>query len=58
MNVVRFERDGKVGSIVPSNPPHNWRSGQFVDELAGAVHRNPLADVATEPKRHPVSFLS
>ncbi|MGH2914123.1 MAG: DUF1697 domain-containing protein [Solirubrobacteraceae bacterium] len=28
------------------------------DELAAVVHRNPLADVATEPKRHQVSFLS
>jgi enoyl-CoA hydratase/carnithine racemase len=45
MNVVRFERDGKVGSIVLSNPPHNWLSGQFVDDLAGAVHRAGESDI-------------
>jgi uncharacterized protein (DUF1697 family) len=28
------------------------------DELAGVIARNPLADVATEPKRYQVSFLS
>jgi uncharacterized protein (DUF1697 family) len=28
------------------------------DELAAAVARNPLADVATNPKRYQVSFLS
>ncbi len=28
------------------------------DELAGVVERNPLAEVATEPKRYQVSFLS
>jgi uncharacterized protein (DUF1697 family) len=28
------------------------------DELAEVVRRNPLADVATEPKRYQVSFLS
>jgi uncharacterized protein (DUF1697 family) len=28
------------------------------DELAGVVSRNPLADVATEPRRYQVSFLS
>ena len=28
------------------------------DELADVVERNPLADVATDPKRYQVSFLS
>ena len=28
------------------------------DELAGVVERNPFADVADDPKRHQVSFLS
>src|SRR5687767_12509892 len=27
-------------------------------ELAAVVRRNPLADVATDPRRHQVSFLS
>jgi uncharacterized protein (DUF1697 family) len=27
------------------------------DELAEVVHRNPMAGVATEPKRHQVTFL-
>ncbi len=39
MNVVRFERDGEVGSIVLSNPPRNWLSRQFADDLADAVHQ-------------------
>jgi enoyl-CoA hydratase/carnithine racemase len=39
MNVVRFERDGDVGSIVLCNPPHNWLSRQFSDDLADAVRQ-------------------
>ena len=39
MKVVRWERDGGVGSIVLCNPPHNWLSRQFADDLADAVHQ-------------------
>ncbi len=45
MNVVRFERDGDVGSIVLSNPPHNWLSRQFADDLTDAVHQAGESDI-------------
>jgi enoyl-CoA hydratase/carnithine racemase len=45
MKVVRFERDGAVGSIVLGNPPHNWLSRQFADDLAGAVHQVAESDI-------------
>jgi enoyl-CoA hydratase/carnithine racemase len=45
MNVVRFERDGEVGSIVLGNPPHNWLSRQFVDDLADTVHQVGESDI-------------
>lgn len=45
MNVVRFERDGKVGSIVLGNPSHNWLNGRFVDDLASAVDRAGESDI-------------
>jgi hypothetical protein len=32
MNVVRFERDGEVGSIVLSNPPPTGCPGSFADD--------------------------
>lgn len=44
-NVIRFERDGDVGSIVLANPPHNWLSRQFADDLADAVHQAGESDV-------------
>jgi enoyl-CoA hydratase/carnithine racemase len=45
MNVIRFDRDGAVGSIVLSNPPHNWLSRQFADDLAEAVHQAGESDI-------------
>lgn len=38
MSVIRFERDGDLGSIVLCSPP-NWLTHQFSDDLAAAVHQ-------------------
>ncbi|MGW7546636.1 hypothetical protein ACWGKQ_36835 [Streptomyces sp. NPDC054770] len=38
MNVVRFEQDGDVGSIVLCDPP-NRVSRQYADDLREAVHQ-------------------
>jgi enoyl-CoA hydratase/carnithine racemase len=43
--VIRFERDGDVGLIILGNPPHNWLSRQFADDLARAVHEAGASDI-------------
>jgi enoyl-CoA hydratase/carnithine racemase len=43
--VIRFERDGDVGSIVLANPPHNWLDRQFADDLTAAVHQAGESDI-------------
>ena len=43
--VIRFERDGDVGSIVLANPPHNWLDRQFADDLTAAVHEAGESDI-------------
>jgi enoyl-CoA hydratase/carnithine racemase len=43
--VIRFERDGGVGSIVLCAPPHNWLDRQFADDLADAVHQAGESDI-------------
>ena len=47
MTVVRFEQDGAVGSIILSNPPHNWLSRQFADDLTAAVRQAGESDMRT-----------
>jgi enoyl-CoA hydratase/carnithine racemase len=44
-NVIRFERDGELGSIVLCAPPHNWLSRKFADDLADAVHQAGESDI-------------
>jgi enoyl-CoA hydratase/carnithine racemase len=43
-NVIRFERDGDLGTIVLCSPP-NWLSGQFSTDLAEAVHQAGESDI-------------
>lgn len=44
MTVVRFEQDGAVGSIILDNPPHNWLTRQFADDLTVAVRQAGESD--------------
>jgi enoyl-CoA hydratase/carnithine racemase len=45
MKSIRFERDGKVGSIVLANPPYNRLDSQFALCLREAVHEASEADI-------------
>jgi uncharacterized protein (DUF1697 family) len=54
---ARLEREleGRIAAALGVETPVVTRTR---DELADVVDRNPLAGVATDPKRHQVSFLS
>ena len=44
MTVIRFERDGDLGSIVLCSPP-NWLGHEFSTDLAKAVHEAGESDI-------------
>ncbi|WP_179403941.1 enoyl-CoA hydratase/isomerase family protein [Burkholderia guangdongensis] len=45
MKSIRFERDGKVGSIVLANPPYNRLDLRFAQCLQEAVHEASESDI-------------
>jgi enoyl-CoA hydratase/carnithine racemase len=45
MKSIRFERDGKVGSIVLANPPYNRLDARFAECLRDAVHEASESDI-------------
>src|SRR5471032_2743300 len=45
MKSIRFERDGKVGSIVLANPPYNRLDLRFAQCLREAVHEASESDI-------------
>ncbi|MFD1560259.1 enoyl-CoA hydratase/isomerase family protein [Paraburkholderia silviterrae] len=45
MKSIRFERDGKVGSIVLANPPYNRLDLEFARCLRDAVHEASESDI-------------
>src|ERR1700747_7910 len=45
MKSIRFERDGKVGSIVLANPPYNRLDLRFAQCLKEAVHEASESDI-------------
>lgn len=45
MSVIRFEREGAVGGLVLSNPPHNRIGTEFNAGLRQAVHEAGKSDI-------------